>query len=91
MPKNQFQRTIFALLTVLITVHAYVFYSLYVINGSLFMELTGAPSVLTAIDALGGVSMCGRVVPIWAVILVEFCLAMTLELVIGSPCSFKLA
>lgn len=91
MPKNQFQRTIFALLTVLITVHAYVFYSLYVIDGSLFMELTGAPSVLTAIDALGGVSMCGRVVPIWAVILVEFCLAMTLELVIGSPCSFKLA
>ncbi len=29
MPRNQFQRMIFALITVVITVHAYVFYSLY--------------------------------------------------------------
>lgn len=91
MPRNQFQRTVFALLTVIITVHAYVFYSLYVINGSLFMELTGASSVLAAINAMGGVSMCGMTVPIWAVVLVEFCLAITLELTVGSPCSFKLA
>lgn len=32
MPKNQFQRMIFALLTVIITVHGYVFYSLYVVT-----------------------------------------------------------
>ena len=29
MPRNQFQRMVFAFLTVLVTVHAYVFYSLY--------------------------------------------------------------
>ena len=34
MPRNQFQRMVFAFLTVLVTVHGYVFYSLYVINGS---------------------------------------------------------
>jgi len=34
MPKNQFQRIVFAFITVVITVHAYVFYSLYVVNGS---------------------------------------------------------
>ena len=41
MPRNQFQRTIFALLTVVVTVHAYVFFSLYVLHGDLFMQLTG--------------------------------------------------
>jgi len=41
MPRNQFQRMIFALLTVIITVHGYVFYSLYVVNGKLLMELNG--------------------------------------------------
>ena len=33
MPRNQFQRMVFAFITVVITVHAYVFYSLYVIHG----------------------------------------------------------
>lgn len=37
MPKNQFQRMVFAFITVLITVHAYVFYSLYVVNGTMLM------------------------------------------------------
>ena len=91
MPRNQFQRMIFALLTVIVTVHAYVFYSLYVINGDLFINLTGAHSVLAAINAMGGVSMCGMTVPIWVVVIVEFVLAYTLECVMGSPCSFKLA
>ena len=39
MPRNQFQRTIFALLTVIITVHAYVFYSLYVLHGDILMQI----------------------------------------------------
>ena len=30
MPKNQFERMMFALMTVIVTVHAYVFYSIYV-------------------------------------------------------------
>lgn len=91
MPKNQFERMVFAFLTVLVTVHAYVFYSLYVVNGSVLMSVTGAPGVISAINSQGGVYMCGRLFPIWAVILVEFCLAYLLELIMGSPCSFKLA
>lgn len=82
---------IFALLTVIVTVHAYVFYSLYVVNGQTLMSITGAGSVLAAIRAQGGVYMVGRMVPIWAVVLTEFCLAYCLELVMGSPCSFYLA
>ena len=91
MPKNQFQRMIFALITVVITVHAYVFYSLYVINGNLLMQMNGQPSVLAAIRAQGGVMVLGHMVPIWAVVLIEFCLAYTLEVTVGSPSSFRLA
>lgn len=91
MPKNQFQRCIFALITVVITVHAYVFFSLYVVNGDLFLQLSGESHVLAGINKLGGVYMCGRYLPIWAVILVEFCLAYGLELSLGSPLSFRLA
>ncbi|MBO5384258.1 MAG: hypothetical protein J6A30_08155 [Ruminococcus sp.] len=91
MPRNQFQRMIFALITVVITVHAYVFYSLYVIHGRMFMELSGESSVLAAINKLGGVPVFGKPVPIWAVVLIEFVLAYTLENLLGSPLSFKLA
>lgn len=71
----------------LITVHAYVFYSLYVVNGSLLMNLTGESSVIRAINAQGGVYMFGRMLPIWAVILIEFCFAYALENLLGSPLS----
>jgi hypothetical protein len=91
MPRNQFQRAVFAFLTVLVTVHSYVFYSLYVVNGSALMAHTGASGVLAAIAAQGGVYMFGRFLPIWAVIVIEFCFAYALELLMGSPCSFKLA
>ncbi len=91
MPRNQFQRMIFALITVIITVHGYVFYSLYVINGATLMNVTGADSVLHAIQAQGGVYMFGHMLPIWAIILVEFCFAYGLECLMGSPCSFRLA
>lgn len=91
MPRNQLQRMVFALLTVIVTVHSYVFYSLYVVNGSTLMAITGADSVIHAINAQGGVLMFGRMLPIWAVVLVEFCFAYCLEILMGSPCSFKLA
>ena len=91
MPRNNFQRMIFALMTVIVTVHAYVFYSLYVINGQLFMNLTGEGSVLSAIGKMGGISVFGISMPIWAVVLIEFVLAFSLEMLMGSPCSFKLA
>lgn len=91
MPRNQFQRMVFAFLTVVVTVHAYVFYSLYVVNGGILMSITGADSVIHAINSQGGVYMFGRMLPIWAVILIEFCFAYGLECLMGSPCSFKLA
>ena len=82
---------IFALLTVLITVHGYIFYSLYVVNGTTLMTVTGQGSVLAAIRAQGGVYMFGRMLPIWAVVLIEFCFAYGLENLLGSPLSFRLA
>lgn len=91
MPRNQFQRMVFAFLTVLVTVHAYVFYSLYVINGNTLMTVTGADSVLSAINSQGGVYMFGRMLPIYAVVSIEFCCAYCLEVLVGSPASFKLA
>jgi len=91
MPRNQFQRMIFAFITVIITVCAYVFYSLYVVNGSTLMNATGADSVLHAIKTQGGVYMFGRMLPVWAVMLIEFVFAYTLECTMGSLCSFKLA
>ena len=91
MPRNNFQRAMFALMTVIITVHAYVFYSLYVINGETLMGVTGETSVLSAIRVQGGVMMFGNMLPIWAVVLVEFIFAYTLEMTVGSPASFKLA
>lgn len=91
MPKNQFQRMVFAFITVVITVHAYVFFSLYVVHGGMFREITGESGVLAAIGKMGGVPVFGKPIPIWAVVLIEFILAYTLEILLGSPLSFRLA
>lgn len=98
MPQSKFQKAMYALITVVITVHAYVFYSLYVLHGPSFVEwasfipgMEGNTSVLAAINALGGVTVCGMQMPIWALVLIEFVLAYTLEMLLGSPLSFKLA
>lgn len=79
MPRTKLQKMMYALMTVIVTVHAYVFYSLYVVNGGTLMSVSGADSVLGAIEAMGGVYMAGRNVPIWAVVIVEFILAYTLR------------
>lgn len=89
MPQSKFQRLMFALITVIITVHAYVFYSLYVVNGNILMAINEETSVIAAINKQGGVMMCGQMLPIWAIILVEFCLAYSLEVFIGQRFSFK--
>lgn len=91
MPRNQLQKMFFAFVTVVITVHAYVFYSLYVIHGETFMGSTGAFGVLEAINKMGGVPVLGKTIPIWAVVLIEFVFAYTLEMLLGSPLSFKIA
>lgn len=50
MQKNQFQRMIFALITVINTVYEYVFfYSLNVVNGTTLMEIIGKWSVIDKI------------------------------------------
>lgn len=82
---------IFALITVVITVHCFVFYSLYVVNGNTLMEMNGTGRVLDALNAQGGVYMFAHYLPIWAVILIEFAFAYTLEIFLGSPASFHLA
>lgn len=82
---------VFAFLTVIVTVHAYVFYSLYVVNGTVLMSINGTTGVIDAINKQGGVYMLGRYLPIWAVVLIEFCFAYVLEVTVGSPASFKLA
>lgn len=46
--------------------------------------------MINAINTQGGVYMFGQFVPIWTVVIIEFCFAFLLELVMGSPCSFKL-
>lgn len=91
MPRNKKQRMVFALLTVIVTVNAYVFYSLYVVNGSTLMNVNKASSVIAAINNQGGVYIFGGMHPIWLIIIVEFCFAYLLEMLIGSPYSFKFA
>lgn len=82
---------VFAFITVVITVHTYVFYSLYVVNGNTLMQLNQTTSVISALNNQGGVYMVGTYLPIWACILIEFSLAHALENLAGSPVSFKLA
>ena len=89
--QNQIQHLVYALITVVITVHAFVFYSLYVVEGDALMQSTGTTSVLQAIDQQGGVYMFGSYLPIWLVIVVETVCAFVLAVGMGSPLAFKLA
>ncbi|MCR5588095.1 MAG: hypothetical protein K6F72_00590 [Bacteroidales bacterium] len=89
--KNQIQHLVYALITVVITVHAFVFYSLYVVEGDALMRSTGTTSVLQAIDQQGGVYMFGSYLPIWLVIVVETVCAFVLAVGMGSPLAFRLA
>lgn len=91
MSKNQLQHIVYALITVVITVHAFVFYSLYVVEGDGLMRATGTTSVLQAIESQGGVYMFGRYLPIWLVIVVETVCAFVLAVAMGSPLAFRLA
>ena len=84
MPRNQFQRMVFAFITVVITVHAYVFYSIYVVNGDSLRQAVGTTSVLAAVRTIGGIYMFGRVMPVWSVVLVEFCFAYFMECAYGA-------
>ena len=75
------KHALFAFITVVITVHAFVFFSLYVVNGL----------DVAAINAQGGVMSFGAFLPVWGIILIEFAFAYTLEMCLGSPLSVRLA
>lgn len=90
MPINKKEKGIYAFLTVLITVHAFVFYSLYVINGEALMTINNTNSVIEAINNQGGILVLGTYLPIWAIIVIEICFAFTIEMLIGGPLSFKI-
>ena len=91
MSKNRTQHLVYALITVFITVHLFVFYSLYVIEGDSLMQATGTTSVLQALDSQGGVYMFGSYLPIWLMIIIETVCAFVLAVAMGSPLAFRLA
>lgn len=90
MSHNHIQHLVYAFITVVITVHAFVFYSLYFVEGDSLMQATGTSTVLQAIESLGGVYMFGGYRPIWLVIAVEMVFALALALAV-SPLAFRLA
>ncbi len=89
--QNQIQHLVYALITVFITVHAFVFYSLYVIEGDSLMQATGTTSVWRALDCQGGVYMFGDYLPVWLMIIIEIAFAFVLAVTMGSPLAFRLA
>ena len=91
MSKNRTQHLVYAFITVFITVHLFVFYSLYVIEGDSLMQATGTASVLQALDSQGGVYMFGTYMPIWLMIIIETVCAFVLAVAMGSPLAFRLA
>ena len=91
MSKNRTQHLVYALITVFITVHLFVFYSLYVVEGDSLMQATGMASVLQALDSQGGVYMFGGYLPIWLMVVTETVCAFVLAVAMGSPLAFRLA
>lgn len=91
MSRNRTQHLVYALITVFITVHLFVFYSLYVIEGDSLMQTTGTTSVLQAINSQGGIYMLGSYLPIWLMIVIETVCAFVLAVAMGSPLAFRLA
>ena len=80
MPTTRWQKMIFAFITVVITVHLFVFYNLSYVNGLSLAQLEE-----------NGVPVFGYASKIWMIVLIEFICAYCLEVLVGSPCSLKLA
>jgi len=89
--RNQIQHIVYALITVFITVHLFVFYSLYVIEGDGIMRSAGTTTVWQALKIQGGVYMFGGYVPVWLMIVIEMVCAFVLAVTMGSPLAFRLA
>ena len=48
-------------------------------------QAVGTTSVLAAVRTIGGIYMFGRVMPVWSVVLVEFCFAFFTQLFFIQP------
>lgn len=80
MPTTRWQKMIFAFITVVITVHLFVFYNLSFVNGLSLAQLEES-----------GVPVFGHACKVWMIVLIEFICAYCLEILVGSPASLKLA
>ena len=80
MPTTRFQKMIYAFITVVITVHLFVFYNLSYVNGLSFAQLEKY-----------GIPVFGHSYKLWTNILIEFICAYSIEMFVGSPYSVKLA
>ncbi len=89
--QNQIQHLVYAFITVIITVHAFVFSSLYVVEGDDIMRATGTTSVMQSINSQSGVYMFGGYLPVWLMIIIEMVCAFVLAVTMGSPLAFRLA
>lgn len=90
MKNSILQRMLYSFITVMITVPAFVFYSVYVVEGDALKAMSGINSVWGTIKAQGGLFMFGRILPVWSVIVIEFVCAFTLACLYGKV-TFKLA
>lgn len=75
--KRTLSGLLYPTLTIVLTVLAFIFYSMYVLAGQ------------SLSDIMDGTTMLGRQVPIWVVFVVESVLGLTLELLFGHPYSQK--
>ena len=90
MKNSILQRILYSFITVLITVPAFVFYSVYVLEGEALKKSSGINSVWGTIKAQGGLYMMGKIIPVWGVLLIEFICAFVLACLFGGT-TFKLA
>ena len=77
--KNALQRFVYSLITVIITVAAFIFYRVYVVEGQTWAE----------ISTQWGLYMFWTILPIRAVFLIEAVCALTLAILYG-PVAFRL-
>lgn len=80
MPTTKFQKLIYSLITVIITVHLFVFYNLSFVEGLTLAEINKY-----------GIPVFGTSSPLWKIVLIEFVCAFCIAVFIGNPYATMLA
>lgn len=80
----------YGVITIFITVFFFVFYYLYVVNGAQIMVAAHTASVSAAIARTGGVYVCGHLLPVWGMCIVEFVTAFVFSEAFGNPLADKM-